>query len=68
MNDRAYPCDDGTTAQCVSAVFTLCDAPNTGSWVRGEKVRLLLTKVFLVKCSLENCHPNSNTCIKALKS
>lgn len=37
-NDRAYPCDDGTTAQCVSVVFTLCDAPYTGDWVPGKKV------------------------------
>lgn len=37
-NDRAYPCEDGTTAQCVSAVFTLCGAPYTGDWRPGQKV------------------------------
>ncbi|GAB6030603.1 hypothetical protein CHUAL_007464 [Chamberlinius hualienensis] len=38
FSDRAYPCSDGTTEQCVSAVFELCGAPYTGSWVKGAQV------------------------------
>ncbi|GAB6029573.1 hypothetical protein CHUAL_005317 [Chamberlinius hualienensis] len=37
-HSKAFKCFDGTTAQCVAAVFQLCNAPTTNHWKKGAKV------------------------------
>lgn len=43
---RAFPCGDGTTCQCVAALFQLCNAPVTTSWQKGAQVKLFLHNPF----------------------